>query len=94
MLRLDPDATVPAWVWQATLVTVTRTEDELSIVCADDLAGEVDDVAGPYVAFAVDAQLDFLLTGVLSGLLDPMTEAGHQHVGHVDVPHRLDPGAR
>ena len=77
VLRLDPGRPVPEWVWQATeLVSVTRTKDELSVVCAEELASEVDDVAGPYVAFAVDAQLDFLLTGVLSGLLDPMTEEG------------------
>jgi hypothetical protein len=77
VLRLDPGKPVPEWVWQATeLVSVTRTTDELSVVCPEELAREVDDVAGPYVAFAVDAQLDFLLTGVLSGLLDPMTEEG------------------
>ena len=74
--RLDPDAAVPAWVWEAgDFVTVTRTTDELSIVCSAEAVGVVDDVVGPYAAFVIDQQLDFGLTGVLSALLEPIAEA-------------------
>ena len=74
--RLDPDAGVPSWVWEAgDFVSVTRTEDELSIVCSAEHAGEVDDFVGPYAAFVIDQQLDFGLTGVMSTLLDPIAEA-------------------
>jgi hypothetical protein len=76
ILRLDPDEPVPPWVWESgDFVSVTRTGDELSIVCSAEVAGEAEDVVGPYVAYAVDQQLDFGLTGVLSTLLEPITEA-------------------
>ena len=65
-----------SWVWEAgDFVTVTRTEDELSIVCSAEIAGEVEDVVGPYAAFVIDQQLDFGLTGVMSALLEPIAEA-------------------
>ena len=67
---------MPAWVWEAgDFVSVTRTEDELSIVCSAEHAGEVDDVVGPYAAFVIDQQLEFGLTGVMSALLEPIAEA-------------------
>lgn len=74
--RLDPDAAVPSWVWDSgDFVSITRTHDELSVVCSAEHAGEVEDVVGPYAAFVVDQQLDFGLTGVMSTLLEPLAEA-------------------
>jgi hypothetical protein len=76
IVHLDSEDAVPSWVWDAgDFVSVTRTPDELSIICSAELSGEADDVVGPYVAYAVDQQLDFGLTGVLSALLEPITEA-------------------
>ena len=34
--RLAPDADVPAWAWTGEPASVTRTRDELSIVCRAD----------------------------------------------------------
>jgi hypothetical protein len=77
IVRLDPDAPVPTWAWDGSeLVSVTRTHDELSIVCPEEFAEEAHDVAGPYVGYVVDERLDFMLTGVLAGLLEPLDEAG------------------
>jgi hypothetical protein len=76
ILHLDSSDDVPSWVWDSgDFVSVTRTDDELSIICSADIAGEADDVVGPYVAYVVDQQLDFGLSGVLSTLLDPIAEA-------------------
>jgi hypothetical protein len=77
IVRLDPDAPVPGWAWDGSeLVSVTRTPDELSIVCPEEYAEEGHDVAGPYVGYVVDERLDFMLTGVLAALLEPLDEAG------------------
>lgn len=77
ILKLDPEDTIPTWVWDdAGFVSVTKTEGEISIICAAEAAHHVDDVVGPYVGFAVDQRLGFLLTGVMSELLEPITEAG------------------
>lgn len=77
IVRLDAEAPVPSWAWDgAELVSVTRTPDELSIVCPEHLAEDAEDVAGPYVGYVVDERLDFMLTGVLAGLLEPLSDAG------------------
>jgi uncharacterized protein len=77
VLRRDPGDSVPAWVWKSgELVSVTRTADELSIICSSETIESESGAVGPYVAYAVDQVLDFQLTGVLSALLEPITDAG------------------
>jgi hypothetical protein len=74
--RLDRAAPVPSWASDADLCSVTRTRDELSIICP---AAQVpDDVRrhGPFTAFAVRGPLDFGAVGVLLSLAAPLAEAG------------------
>ena len=33
--RLDPEQAVPTWAWAGELASVTRTDAELSIICAE-----------------------------------------------------------
>lgn len=72
--RLDPMAAVPPWV-AGDLVSVTRTTDELSVVCAADAVPIGTRVEGPFRALAVRGPLDFALTGVLAALAVPLAEA-------------------
>lgn len=72
--RLDPMASVPPWV-AGDLVSVTRTTDELSIVCAADAVPLGTRVEGPFRALAVEGPLDFTLTGVLASLAVPLADA-------------------
>lgn len=72
--RLDPMDTVPGWV-AGDLVSVTRTDAELSIVCAADAVPIGTRVEGPFRALAVRGPLDFSLTGVLASLATPLAEA-------------------
>lgn len=71
--RLAPDADLPEWAWKAgALVSLTRTADELSIVCPQaHLPAGVRAERG-FRAFKIMGPLDFALTGVLSGLLLPL----------------------
>lgn len=73
--RLAPDAPVPAWAAGA-FVSVTRTPDELSVVC--DEAGVPADVRhlSGWCCLQVQGPLDFALTGVLSGLAAPLAADG------------------
>ena len=80
MAQLDPHAAVPPWAldegFEAPFSGITRTADELCVVCAwDALPGWVGAV-GPFTAFSVDGPLDHSLVGVLAGLLAPLAEAG------------------
>lgn len=74
--RLAPTAPIPAWADAGHFTAITRTPDELSIVCRqdhvpDDITAERDwrclKVAGP---------LDFALTGILAALAAPLAHAG------------------
>jgi hypothetical protein len=76
VLRRHPGDSIPSWVWKSGgLVSVTRTADELSIICSTETIGAEPGAVGPYIAYLVDEVLDFTLTGVLSALLEPLTRA-------------------
>jgi len=38
VVRLDATTPVPAWVWDSEFCSVTRTADELSVVCSEPSA--------------------------------------------------------
>ncbi|MEM6456401.1 MAG: ACT domain-containing protein [Acidobacteriota bacterium] len=77
--RLPPGADWPAWATSGPLVSISRTADELSVVCA--AADVPDDVPATmrcepdWRAFKVEGPLDFGLTGVLASLANPLAEA-------------------
>lgn len=74
--RLAPDTPLPAWVAGPGFVSITRTDEELSIVVAQDrVPGDVASV-GPWRALKVQGPLDFTLTGILAALTAPLANAG------------------
>ena len=84
VVQLAADAPVPAWVRALPgegLCSITRTRDELSVVCPTSLV-PVDDVAvraheRGWAALAIDmGALPFGLTGVLLAALAPLAKAG------------------
>ncbi|NOT33196.1 MAG: ACT domain-containing protein [Candidatus Eisenbacteria bacterium] len=77
--RLAPDDSFPAWVLhsEATVWSVTRTPDELSIVCDDGaVPPSVAKVERPWRAFVIEGQVPFETTGVIAGLTAPLAAAG------------------
>ncbi len=73
--RLDPSEPIPAWALAAAFLAVTRTADELSIVCpASSVPAGVRSV-GPWRALKVEGPLDFSLTGILAGLSAALSDA-------------------
>lgn len=74
--RLPPGAPVPAWAWTGEPASVTRTRDELSVVCrADAVPDGVRREAG-WRCLKVEGPLDFGLTGILAALTAPLAAAG------------------
>ena len=73
--RLDADAPIPAWALHGTFSSITRTPDELSIVCASD--GVPADVRAQrdYRGLAVRGPLGFDLVGILAALAAPLAAA-------------------
>ncbi len=74
--RLAPEADGAPWMWTGPLASVTRTEAELSVVCAEaSVPPEAELVERGWRALCVDGPLDFALTGVLARLAAPLAEA-------------------
>jgi hypothetical protein len=74
IVRLEPDAELPAWLRRGTFWSATRTENELSLVCrADDVPADASAERG-FVAFELAGPLDFSLTGVVASLVTPLAE--------------------
>jgi uncharacterized protein len=74
--RLAADAAVPPMPARSSLFSLTRTADELSIVCEVEHAPAGARVEAPWAAFAVEGPLDFALTGVVTALSLPIADAG------------------
>lgn len=75
--RLSPDAPLPAWADAGPFVSITRTRDELSIVCAQWTvpAGVSRDV--DWRCLKVEGPFDLATTtGVLASLAMPLARAG------------------
>ena len=76
VVRLGPGSDVPSWATASTLFSVTATKTETSIVCHASTVPTKARREGPFVAFEGAGPLDFAETGVLSGLLAPLADAG------------------
>jgi len=56
-------------------LSITRTEDELSIVCAEDVAAGLARVDSGWRAMKVQGPFAFDQTGILASFLDPLAVA-------------------
>jgi hypothetical protein len=74
--RLPAGEPVPGWAWRGEIVSITRTADELSVVCAADaLPSGIVHTPG-WRALGVVGPLDFGLVGVLASLSTVLAGAG------------------
>jgi len=74
--RLDAGAAIPDWALLGVPATVTRTADELSIVCRREHVPTGVCTRAGWRCLMVRGPLDFGLTGVLAGLATPLAAAG------------------
>lgn len=74
--RLDAAAEVPPWAWTGPFVAVTRTPDELSIVCAEDAVPEAVRHESGWGALKIVGPFPFETVGVLSSIAEPLALAG------------------
>lgn len=73
--RLAADSIVPHWALAGSLSSITRTPDELSIVCNQEQAPEETECDRDWRCLKVHGPLDFSMTGVMASLAVPMAEA-------------------
>ncbi len=76
IVRLPPDAPIPNWAAKDDFTSITRTTDELSIVCpADNLPAEVHSEFH-WICLKLEGPFPFSLTGVLLSFVEPLSNNG------------------
>ncbi len=73
--RLNPDAPFPDWA-RGTFVSLSRTPDELSIVCQQDTVPSNVQHEGDWRILQVEGPMDLSIVGVLASLTQPLAQAG------------------
>ncbi len=73
--RLWPDAELPGWAVGGSFYSVTRTPDELSIVCEEPLVPDAVTAERGWRCLMVEGPLDFSLTGILLSIAEPLAKA-------------------
>lgn len=74
--KVDPSAPIPEQVVQSSFFAVTRTLDELSIVCNETQLPENKTCSMGWRCFKVKGPLDFSETGILASLSRSLADAG------------------
>jgi hypothetical protein len=74
--RLPPNAPLPPLTTTSSFTSITRTADELSIVCPAEPAPPAAICEAPWTCFKLQGPFPFSLTGVLSSFLGPLAEGG------------------
>ena len=73
--RLPPDAPTPQCA-ATEFISITRTAEEVSIVCAIDQVPQNAKCESPWTCFKLEGPFPFSLTGVLASFLNPLAEGG------------------
>ncbi len=74
--RLGADDPVPDWAYSRGFVSITRTPEELSIVCPQDCVPPNVTCRRDWRCLKVDGPIDFAQIGVLASLAGPLADAG------------------
>ncbi len=74
--RLPPEAEIPPQALRGAFHALTRTADELSLVCPAEVAVPGSRREAGWTVLKVEGPLDFGMTGVLSGLSGALAGAG------------------
>lgn len=76
IVRLAPESPIPAWATMGTFTSITRTADELSIVCpSENLPANV---LSPHrwTCLKLEGPFPFSMTGVLLSFIEPLSRNG------------------
>ncbi len=73
--RLDPDANIPGTIFGSQFYSISRTDEELSIVCEADIHIDSVKTSASWSCIKVIGPLDFSLTGILAGISATLADA-------------------
>jgi len=73
--RFLPDALLPPELYQSGFYSISKTDDELSVVCLSDIQLDSNKSEPGWVVIQVQGPLDFGQTGILSGISSVLAAA-------------------
>ncbi len=72
--RLGPEADIPSWALAGDFFSVTRTKEELSLVCPQEMVPEGTHCEKDFRSIKVEGPLDFALVGLLASLTEALAQ--------------------
>jgi hypothetical protein len=74
--RLEADAAVPGWATTGSFFSLTRTTDELSVVCDQSVVPDAVRSERDWRCLKLAGPTPFTTVGVLASLVHPLADAG------------------
>lgn len=74
--RFAADAAIPEWALRGSLQCVTRTSEELSIVCSAENVPAGVEANAPWSCFKIAGPIPFEQVGVLASFIEPLAARG------------------
>lgn len=74
--RLAPTEQIPGWATAQDFVSISRTRNELSIVCPEQNVPSGINTAKGWRILKCEGPLDYSLTGIMASLAEPLADAG------------------
>lgn len=74
--RLSPMEAIPEWAAHNGFLSITRTEEELSVVCCEDAVPDGIQCDKDWKIFKVEGPLDFSLIGILASISTILAQKG------------------
>lgn len=74
--QLDKNTQIPSWIDGDAYFSITKTDEELSVICSENRVPNDVKAEKDWRAFKVNGPLDFSLTGILASLASPLAQAG------------------
>ncbi len=65
---------IPSWALKSNFFSISKTIDELSVVCLEDIVPDGIKFEGNWKAFKVEGKFDFSVTGILASLAKPLAD--------------------
>lgn len=94
--RLDPDLSIPSWARESPFFSITRTREELSVLCLESLVPMHERAERGWRLLRLDGVFPFSVTGILSSVLEPLAVVGVSilAIGTFDTDYVLVPDSK
>ncbi len=74
--QLEATVPIPGWALGEGFVSISRSEEELSVVCLESRVPAGIKAERDWRCFGLAGPFDFALTGILAAVLNPLAQAG------------------